>query len=104
VSTRDDLAAVERSWREVAVKFRRALEILDWPVPRCLPGEHLECGGSEAEHAAGYLGVLAAVVEFKRAHLHLTGGGADISAVVYESTRDELAAIEAARPCGRGEH
>lgn len=89
---------VERSWHEVAVKVRKALEVLDWPVPPCLPGERDECGGSAAEHAAGYLGALQAVVEFKIGHLH---GGEDMAAVTYESTLGELAALEAARPCGR---
>jgi hypothetical protein len=92
----------ERSWHEVAVRFRRALEVLEWPVPRCLPGERDECGGTAAEHAAGYLGALAAVVEFKTAHLHLgEHEGAGIVELVRESTRAELASIEAARPCGR---
>lgn len=95
----------ERTWHAAAVKFRKALEQLDWPVPRCLPGEPDECGGTDAEHAAGYLGALQAVVEFKIAHLHFgEHGGATIAEVVYDSTRTELAAIEAARPCGRGEH
>lgn len=93
----------ERSWHEVAVKFRRALEVLDWPVPRCLPGEPDECAGTDAEHAAGYLGALRAMVEFRTSHLHFgEHGGANIAEVVYAITRDELAAIEAARPCGRG--
>ena len=82
--------------------MRRALEELSWPVPRCLPGEPGECGGTDAEHAAGYLGALRAVVEFRTAHLHFgEHGGANVAEVVYAATRDELVAIEAARPCGR---
>lgn len=89
---------VQRSWHEVAQRHRIALASLGWPMPRCLPGEAGACGGSDAEHAAAYLGVLQAVVESKLAHLH---GGEDIAAGAYAETVAELAELEAMRPCGR---
>lgn len=102
MSPRGEVDGPARTWHEVAVKVRRALQALDWPMVLCLPGEPLECGGTAAEHAAGYLGALRAVVEFKIEHLHAGAhGGQTMAEVVYESTRAELVALEAARPCGR---
>lgn len=91
-------AAAARSWLEVAVRHRQALKTLGWPVPPCLPGEPEECGGSEAEHAAAYLGALQAVVESKLSHLH---GGEKIAADAYAQTVAELAELDELRPCGR---
>jgi hypothetical protein len=88
---------VQRTWREVAVNYRRALEVLDYPVPRCLPGERDECGGTDAEHAAAYLGALTAVLVDKREHLH-SGVLSVAFESAYEVTRDELAALPS---CGR---
>lgn len=86
------------SWREVALRHRGALEALRWPVPHCLPGEAGECGRSDAEHAAGYLGALQAVIESRIAHLH---GGEHIAAACYAETVAEIAELDEIMPCGR---
>jgi hypothetical protein len=89
----------QRTWYETAVMYRRALEVLGWPMPRCLPGEpgERECGGTDAEHAASYLGALGAIVGDKVQHLHSRHLDAAAHAA-FEETRSELAALP---PCGR---
>ncbi|HEV2243543.1 MAG TPA: hypothetical protein VGR98_21030 [Streptosporangiaceae bacterium] len=85
----------------MAVRYRRALELLGWPLPKCLPGERYACGGDDAEHVASYLGAVQALADFKLEHLHLGERGAWLAHQAFGQVHDELAAIEAARPCGR---
>jgi hypothetical protein len=89
---------VQRSWHEVAAQLHRALEVLGWPVPDCLPLDRQPCGGTEAEHAATYLGALAAVVEHRTEHLH---GGERGAELVVHGYADALAELAALPPCDR---
>lgn len=89
------------SWRAVAVRYRKALDLLGWAVPKCLPGERQACGSDDAEHVASYLGALQALVEFKLEHLHLGAHGAWVVHEAFAHVRGELDEIEALRPCGR---
>lgn len=90
---------VQRAWRDVAIRSRKALEQLDYPVPLCLPGEidSAGCTGSEAEHAASYAGALLAVVERRIRHL-----GPEATDLVYGGYATALAELDALEPCERG--
>ena len=89
---------VERSWRDLAVAYRRALVALSWPVPYCLPGERDACGQTDAEHAAAYLGTMGAVLSFRADHLHMGERGEQIRMAAFRAACAEL---EVLPPCGR---
>jgi hypothetical protein len=74
------------TWRALAERTRGALELLDYGVPRCLPGEPEACGGDDAHHALANLAALRAVVDYKIAHL------GDGSAPMVEAIRARVAA------------
>jgi hypothetical protein len=92
----------EGAWRLPAVRWRQALRLLGFDTPDCLPGEQYgpECGGTDAEHAVSYLGALLAVVEH---HLeHVPPEAREVAESAHDAAAVELAALDAARPCGGG--
>lgn len=92
---------VQRSWREVAVRWRDALRLLDFDTPNCLPGERFgaDCGGSEVEHAMSYLGALLAVLEHKLEHV--SAAGREVASSAHDAAALEISMLESIHPCGR---
>lgn len=90
---------VDPAWQPLAQSTRKALHLLGYEVPACLPGEPEACGGSFAEHAAAHLAALRAVTEYRISHL-----GADASPLVEEVYAGMLATLQAGDPCEQGHH
>ncbi len=85
------------AWKPLANRTREALELLNFGMPRCLPGEPEACGGNFAEHALGHLAALKAVVEY---HIgHLGEGSAPMVEEIYTNT---LAILHTESPCDQG--
>ncbi|HZR54601.1 MAG TPA: hypothetical protein VFB06_34510 [Streptosporangiaceae bacterium] len=78
---------IDQQWAEYARASREALSRLGYDVKRCLPDEPGACGGGWAEHVAGYLAGIKAVVDHQLDHL-----GAPVTMIedIYQHISAEL--------------
>ncbi|MFD9053304.1 hypothetical protein [Streptomyces zaomyceticus] len=58
------------SWEAYAKGTRNALALLGVDLPKCLPGEPMDCGHDFAQHALGNLAALRAWADVELQHYH----------------------------------
>ena len=76
-------AGTDTIWRRPAERTRRALRLLGWDGPDCLPHEPTACGGTYLLHTVAHLAAIKACADHHLAH---AGPAAGIADSIYAST------------------